>query len=234
MIRYWSWSCACVIAIVSIVPRVTAAEKADAPFNGKNLEGWKLKGDKAKSKWTVGKAKMDEQNPRSLVVADSKEGEGELVNAQSGGVDLYTEQKWGDCTIELELMVPTRSNSGVYVAGEYEIQVLDSYGKERVGPGDIGGLYGAAAPKKNAAKKPGEWQKFVIEFQAPKFEADKKVANAKFVKVTLNGEVIHQNVEMKGVTPTGVTGKEAPTGPLMFQGDHGPVAYRNIKITPKK
>ncbi len=94
-------------------------------------------------------------------------------------------------------------------------------------------MYGAAAPKKNAAKEPGTWQKFVIEFQAPKFEGDKKVANAKFVKVTLNGEVIHENVEMKGVTPTGVTGKEAPTGPLMFQGDHGAVAFRSIKVTPK-
>jgi hypothetical protein len=204
------------------------------PFNGKNLNGWKLKGNnKEKSNWTVGKAEMDSENPRNLSVTDAKEGAGELVNAKAGGVDIYTEEKWGDATIELELLVPQRSNSGVYVMGEYEIQVLDSYGKEKVGPGDIGGLYGAAAPKKNAAKEPGTWQKFVIEFQAPKFEGDKKVANAKFVKVTLNGEVIHENVEMKGVTPTGVTGKEAPTGPLMFQGDHGAVAFRNIKVTPK-
>jgi hypothetical protein len=83
------------------------------------------------------------------------------------------------------------------------------------------------------AKKPGEWQKFVIEWQAPKFKDGKKVANAKFVKVELNGTVIHENVEMKGPTPSGVTGKEAPTGPLMFQGDHGPVAFRNIKITSR-
>ncbi|MEX2141881.1 MAG: DUF1080 domain-containing protein [Pirellulales bacterium] len=211
-----------------------AQDKADMPFNGKNLDGWKLKGaNKEKSKWTVGKAKMDPESPRGLVVMDAKQGDGELVNAQGGGVDIYTEQKWGDATIELELMVPQRSNSGVYVMGEYEVQVLDSFGKQRVGPGDIGGLYNAAAPKKNAAKEPGQWQKFVLEFQAPKYEGDKKVAHAKFVKVTLNGEVIHENVEMKGVTPTGVTGKEAPTGPLMFQGDHGPVAFRNIKITPK-
>ena len=71
-------------------------------------------------------------------------------------------------------MVPKRSNSGVYVMGEYEIQVLDSYGKERVGPGDIGGIYGAAAPKKNASKKPGEWQKFVIDFQAPQIRRRQK------------------------------------------------------------
>ena len=230
-----NWWIAVVCAAFMLVSGAQAADEAVRPFNGKNLDGWKLKGNnKEKSNWTVGKAKMDPESPRNLVVMDSKQGEGELVNAKGGGVDIYTEEKWGDATIELELMVPLRSNSGIYVMGEYEIQVLDSYGKERVGPGDIGGLYNAAAPKKNAAKKPGEWQKFVIEFQAPKYEGDKKVANAKFIKVTLNGEVIHENVEMKGVTPTGVTGKEAPTGPLMFQGDHGPVAYRNIKITAKK
>jgi hypothetical protein len=73
----------------------------------------------------------------------------------------------------------------------------------------------------------------VIEFRAPKFEGTKKVANAKFVKVTLNDVVLHENVEMKGVTPGGLTGREAATGPLMFQGDHGPVAFRNIKVTSR-
>jgi hypothetical protein len=130
-------------------------------------------------------------------------------------------------------MVPKGSNSGVYVMGEYEVQVFDSYGKQKIGAGDLGGLYGAAAPKTNAAKAPGEWQKMVIEFQAPKFDGDKKTANARFLKVTLNGEVIHENVEMKGPTPSGVSGKEATTGPLMFQGDHGAVAFRNIRITSK-
>jgi hypothetical protein len=85
----------------------------------------------------------------------------------------------------------------------------------------------------NAAKKPGEWQKFVIDFRAPRFENGKKTENAKFLKVTLNNEVIHENVEVKGPTPSCLTGKESPTGPLMFQGDHGPVAFRNLKIIPK-
>lgn len=229
------WITATFAALLLMSGRAFSADdEADTPFNGKNLDGWKLKGSKEKSNWTVGKAKMDAENPSQLTVLDSKAGEGELINAKPGGVDIYTEQKWGDATIELEVMVPQRSNSGIYVMGEYEVQVLDSYGKERVGPGDIGGLYGAAAPKKNAAKRPGEWQKFVIDFQAPKFEGGKKVANAKFLKVTLNDQVIHENVEMKGVTPTGVTGEEAATGPLMFQGDHGPVAYRNIKVMPRK
>jgi hypothetical protein len=132
-------------------------------------------------------------------------------------------------------MVPKGSNSGVYIMGEYEIQILDSFGKTEVGPGDVGGLYGAQAPKVNAAKAPGEWQKFVVDFRAPKFDASgKKTANARFVRVTLNGKVIHENVEMKQQTPGGVTGKEHAEGPLMFQGNHGPVAFRNIKIRPPK
>ena len=69
--------------------------------------------------------------------------------------------------------------------------------------------------------------------QAPKFDKDgKKVANAKLIKVELNGKVIQENVEMKGPTPAGVTGKEAAEGPVMFQGDHGAVSFRNVKITP--
>src|SRR5262249_40585859 len=134
----------------------------------------------------------------------------QLVNV-SGGGDLFTQQKICDCTIDLEFMIPKGSNSGGFVHGEYERPNLDRYGKEKGGPGDVGGLYGAAAPKLNASRKPGEWQRFVIEFQAPRFTDGKKTANAKFLKITLNGEVIHENVEMKGPTPSGVTGKEGPT-----------------------
>ena len=68
---------------------------------------------------------------------------------------------------------------------------------------------------------------------SPSYEGGKKTANATFVKVTLNDTVLHENVEVKGPTPGGLTGKEAATGPLMFQGDHGPVAYRNVTVTPK-
>ena len=82
-----------------------------------------------------------------------------------------------------------------------------------------------------AAKAPGQWQQFVIEFQAPRFQDGKKVANAVFKKVTLNGQVIHDNVEMKGVTGGNLGRGEQPKGPLMFQGNHGAVAYRNICVT---
>jgi hypothetical protein len=206
--------------------------KAIRPFNGKDLDGWKVKGSPSVSKWTVGIAKVNPAKPGELI-ADPADGKpGEMVNPIPHSLDIYTEQKFGDASITLELMVPRGSNSGVYVMGEYEIQVLDSYGRKQVGPGDMGGIYGANAPRVNACKKPGEWQKMEIEYQAPRFENGKKVANAKMLKVVLNGQVIHENVEMKQQTPGGVTGREAAEGPLMFQGNHGPVAYRNIEITP--
>jgi hypothetical protein len=227
------------LALAGIHVSAGAGEKAKVvePFNGKDLTGWKFKGDPKRSKWQVGISQMSVSNSKELQLvplASDNRDPLQMVNLGSGGIDIYTEEKFGDCTIDLELMVPKSSNSGIYVMGEYEVQVLDSWGREKVGAGDLGGLYGASAPRVNAAKKPGEWQRFVIDFQAPRFEDGKKISNAKFLKVVLNGQTIHENVEMvKGPTPSGVTGKEAPTGPIMFQGDHGPVAYRNIKITPK-
>lgn len=208
--------------------------KIHQPFKG-TLSGWKFRGKEDKSKWKVGVAGYDEKAGKLTlkpVASDVKQLE--MINDNGpGGVDIYSEEKYGDATIMVEVMVPKGSNSGIYVMGEYEVQVLDSYGRDKVGPGDMGGLYGASAPKVNACKKPGEWQEFVIEYQAPRYEGGKKVSNMKFLKIALNGTVIHENVEMKGPTPSGVSGKEAATGPIMFQGDHGPVAYRNIRIVPK-
>jgi len=142
---------------------------------------------KGKNQWQVGHAAISPADPKTLSIT-ATDIDGELINQSSQenrSVDCYTKAKFGDCRIELEVMIPKGSNSGIYVMGEYEIQVFDSYG----------------------------------------------VKNAKFVKVTLNGKIIHENVEMAGPTPTGVTGREAATGPLMFQGEVGPVAYRNIRIT---
>lgn len=131
-------------------------------------------------------------------------------------------------------MVPKNGNSGIYLMGRYEIQVFDSFAKKTLGMGDMGAIYSVAIPKVNACKKPGEWQKFVIDFVAPRFKGKDKVANAKFVKVTLNDQVIHENAEaVKGATPGGLAGDEKAMGPLFFQGDHEPVAFRNIKITPR-
>lgn len=207
-------------------PACNAADRS-MPFDGKTLDGWKVKGDAAKSKWKVGTATLDDKNPAKIAF---KEGEGEMVNTDGGSLDIYTEAKYGDITFEVEVMVPKGSNSGIYLMGEYEVQVFDSYGKKKLSQGDMGAIYSTAAPKVNASKKPGEWQKFYIEFQAPKFENGKKTANGKFIKVTLNDQVIHENVEVTKSTGGGFTGKEVESGPVMFQGDHGPVAFRNLKI----
>lgn len=220
---------ACVLAAGA----VQAADKVVTPLDGKDLDGWVTKQAGSFGNWKVGIAKLDPADPAQLVVSPAPDAQGEMVNSPAHSVDIFTKQKFADCTITLEVMVPRGSNSGIYVMGEYEIQVLDSYGKKHVGPGDMGGLYGASAPKVNASKKPGEWQQYVIEFVAPKFQDGKKVSNAKFLKITLNGQVIHENVEMQHQTPGGVTGHEVPEGPLMFQGNHGEVAYRNIKIVEK-
>ncbi|MCY3022504.1 MAG: DUF1080 domain-containing protein [Planctomycetota bacterium] len=231
MIRTIALLCAVAVALCGLVRAEDAA--VDEPFNGKDLTGWKLRGDAAKSGWKVGKAALDPAEPKHLTCS---EGGTEMVNVVKGhgqGVDIFSEQKFGDVHLELEVMVAKESNSGIYLLGEYEIQVLDSFGKENPSAGDMGGIYSAAAPKENACKAPGEWQKYVIDFVAPRFDAEgKKTAKAKFVKVVLNGKVIHENVEVEKPTGGELSAKEVPTGPLLFQGNHGPVAYRNIKITP--
>lgn len=220
---------------LTLFAAITAiAGEPASPFNGKDLANWNLK-DKAKGKWAVGEAAMAAANNAMLEV---KPGGSAMINNVAGhgqGCDISSQEKFGDVRIEIEVMVPKGSNSGIYVMGEYEVQVFDSHGVTKPGPGDMGAIYGATVPKVNACKAPGEWQKYVIDFRAPRFDAaGAKTENAKFLKVELNGTVIHENVEMKGPTPGGLTGKEAATGPVMFQGDHGAVAYRNIKITPLK
>jgi hypothetical protein len=147
----------------------------------------------------------------------------------------------GDIELELELMVPKGSNSGIYLQGRYEVQILDSWGVKSPKFSDIGGIYRnwentpgkiymGKAPLSNPAKAPGTWQKFKIIFQAPRFDASgKKVSNAKFISVELNGIKIHDNLEVPLPTGGPIENNEAALGPLMIQGDHGPVAFRNIK-----
>jgi hypothetical protein len=227
----WTLGLAAALAVVALAQ----ANSILRPFNGRNLEGWKTRPEgNNRNYWTVGTARLDPKDPKRLVV---EPGGQELINAAPGhgqGLDLYSETLHGDAIIKLEVMVPRESNSGIYVMGEYEVQVLDSYGREdKPGPGDMGAIYGAQPPRRPKYKAPGEWNTYEIHWRAPRFDAaGKKIANARFEKVILNGVVIHENVEMKGPTPGGVDGREKPRGPLMFQGNHGPVAYRNIEIHP--
>jgi hypothetical protein len=207
-----------------------ADEKPIEPINGIDLSGWKTKGEASNSHWTLGKASLKPADAAQLEVAP---GGKELINSAPSGVDIYTEQRFADVHIELEVQIPRGSNSGIYLMGEYEIQVLDSFGKEQPTQQDMGAIYGVRPPKLNAAKQPGEWQKYEIDFLAPRFDGEKRTAAARFVKVVLNGQTIHENVDVQGPTAGGLTGKEAAAGPLLLQGDHGAVAYRNLKITPR-
>ena len=156
--------------------------------------------------------------------------------------NLVTTEKFGDIELSLEFMIPAKSNSGVYLQGLYEIQVLDSYGVKRLKFGDCGGIYtrvvdgkliGGHPPMVNASRPPGEWQTYRIWFQAPRFDAGgKKTENARFLRVEHNGVVIHENVELEGPTHSAMPIPEAAMNPLMLQGDHGPVAYRNLQVRP--
>lgn len=206
-------------------------------FNGQDRTGWKLRtpeSDKRKSKWTTaGGVKLHAGMPERL---QAEPGTGVLLCGDDGrGIDLLTEQSHGDCILTVEFTVPKGSNSGIYFQGQYEVQILDSFGKKGADLkfGDCGGIYNTAPPRTNASKAPGEWQAFEIHFQAPRFDADgKKTANAKFLKVVHNGTVIHENVEVAKPTTASLGGAEKPLGPLMLQGDHGPVAFRNLRLRP--
>jgi hypothetical protein len=209
-------------------------------FNGKDFSGWKFRQKNGSEAWkVVSDVRLDPADPKKLL------GEGEggsdrgvlLRGAVEHGTDLITEKGFGDCELHVEFVVPQRSNSGVYLMGRYEVQVLDSYGKkdDQLRPGDCGGIYITSKPSTNATKPPGQWQSFDIVFQAPRFDASgKKTQNAKFLSVKLNGVEIQKDVEVKGPTGSEISREEKPTGPVMFQGDHGIVAFRNVRIKERK
>ncbi len=158
---------------------------------------------------------------------------------------LFTAWEHGDLELDLEFLLTPGSNSGVYLQGRYEVQLFDSWGVKEPKVTDCGAIYQrwdaargtgkegyeGTAPRANASRAPGLWQKLHIEFQAPRFDAaGKKSKNARFTKVVLNGFLVHENVEVTGATRSALfeNGPEAPLGPLMIQGDHGAVAIRHL------
>ena len=211
-------------------------------FNGRDLEGWRGRSDP--HTWhVVGGVRLAEDDPRAFT-ADP--GTGVLINSErSRTADIHTTTEHGDCELHVEYCVPAKSNSGVYLMGQYEIQVLDSWGTPdtELKYGTNGGIYarhnhpvthqdyGGHAPRTNASRRPGEWQELDVRFHAPKFDGSgRKIANARFERVVLNGKVLHENAECELPTGGAWHSEDVPRGPLRFQGDHGPVAFRNIRI----
>jgi hypothetical protein len=176
-------------------------------FNGKDLTGWKLRSEKGKGCWSVE--------------------DGEMTNSQ-GCVDIITEQNFNDFKLSLEFKLADPqanggrpSNSGVYLRGRYETQIEDNYGKEPESHG-MGGLYGFLTPKVNASKKAGEWQKYEITLIGRR------------LTVTLNGQTVIDKEEIPGITGGAIDSAEEKPGPIMLQGDHGKIWFRNIVLTPAK
>ena len=213
-----------------------------ALITGAELTAWR----QPLGKWLiVGGVTLASDDAKKLT---STPGTGIMLNSIEGRTsNIASTEEFGDAQIHVEWLVSKGSNSGVYVMGRYEVQVLYSFGVAKPASSDAGGIYqrwdpkrGAgkegyegAPPKVNAAKAPGEWQSFDITFRAPRFDAaGAKTSNALFVKVLHNGQLVQENVEVTGPTRSSMWEyePEKPIGPLMLQGDHGPVAYRNITV----
>lgn len=211
-------------------------------LNGKDLAGWHAQNGKPLEWFTTAAVRWDRYGPTRL--AGEPAPSGSMMNSAQGKTsNIVTDQKFGDVELYLEFMVAKGSNSGVYLQGLYEIQVFDSYGAwERMTSADCGGIYkrwidgrgvGGSAPKVNASRRPGEWQSFQIWFRAPRFDASgKKIENARFLRVLHNGLPVQEDVVVDGGTRSHMSIEEAALNPIMLQGDHGPVAYRNIHIRP--
>lgn len=193
-------------------------EGARVLLAGKSLGAWTHRGSSEPAKWKSA---------------------GDAVEVVAGTGDLVTREALGDGLYHVEFMTPAmpdatgqaRGNSGVYLAGRYEVQVLDSYGLE-LGLGDCGSIYGKHVAAVNASRPPERWQTYDIEFTAPRFDAGgAKTASARLT-VWHNGRLVHDDVEVDAPTAAG-DGTEAATGPLLLQ-DHGnPVRYRNVWFVPR-
>jgi len=168
-------------------------------FNGKDVSGWLC---------------QDPRRPIGWFVKD-----GILMNEGKEANNIYTRQKFNDFKLEVEFNVDPQSNSGVYLRGRYEIQILDGYDR----PLDVhsqGALYGFIVPAVKADKPAGEWQTYDITL----------IAN--HVTVILNGTKIIDNGEVPGITGGALDANEKGPGPILLQGDHGRVQFRKVRLTP--
>jgi len=187
-------------------------------FDGKDLSQWQ--GDKGgPAKWEV------------------KDG----VATVNGTGNISTRRAFGDCQLHVEWATPVevkgtgqgRGNSGVYLQGRYEVQVLDSYNNKTYYHGQAGAIYKQTAPLVNVCRRPGEWQTYEIIYHAPKFDPQGKLLAPATVTVLQNGVLVQDHTEIKGSTSFAGAPKyqaHSPKEPLLLQDHHNPVQYRNIWI----
>ena len=219
--------------------------------NGQTLSGWHGQDQSKPHEWQTAHAiSLDPEDNHFFVI---EAGKGIFVNGKTGRTqNLVSQQKFGDVEVHIEFTVPHKSNSGIYLMGLYEVQVQDDFGTKNILFSTCGGFYArkiwdginldwqrngkwidGTPPLVNACKPPGIWQTFDVKFRTPRFNSSgRKIQNAKFIEVKHNGTLIHKNIEILGPNSAHMPLIEAPQGPLMLQGDHGPVAYRNVRIRP--
>jgi hypothetical protein len=142
------------------------------------------------------------------------------ISDTAHGNDLVSEKQFKDFTVRYEYMIPSASNSGFYLRGRHEIQILDDFNQGVPTPGGNGAIYNLAAPSKFVSRKPGEWQTVEGTIKGNR------------VTIILNGVKIHDNVLVDRPTGSELDGNVNDPGPIMLQGDHGAVAFRNLRIKP--
>lgn len=212
-------------------------------LNGRDLSGWVGQDGKPHGWITTPYVRWERLlGPTRL---GGKEAPGAtIMNSLQGKTNnLVSEWKHGDVELYCDFLIPQGSNSGVYLQGLYEVQVFDSHSsREPMKTSDGGAIYhrwidnkgvGGSPPRVNASRRPGEWQSYHIYFRAPRFGSDgARRENARFVRVLHNGLMVQENVEVEGPTRAHMSHPETAQNPLMLQGDHGPVAYRNLYWRP--
>jgi serine/threonine-protein kinase len=192
-------------------------------FDGKDLSGWRQRGADLPPQWKVKNGYL-EVVPKTGDIQTRKEFPGDYM--------LYV-QFWLP-SLPKNIQGQARANSGVFLQGRYEIQILDSslLGKKRPTAGDCGALFGQHAPLINACRPPGEWQTFDITFRAPRFDARGKVAEKARVTVWQNKQLILHNVEIRGPSAGAISKAEGPSGPLLLQEHGSAVRFGHIWIEP--
>ncbi len=177
-------------------------------FNGRDLTGWKVMGKESDNRWVVEQGVLANRVPKHVPGQPA-----------THSANIRTEREFEDFNLTLEVSVPTGGNSGVYLKGIYEIQVVDSYGKP-LDPHNMGALYGRVTPTEAAEKPAGEWQTLDITLLD------------RHVTVVLNGKLIIDNQPIMGCTGGAMWSDEFRPGPIYLQGDHDSVSYRNLVLRP--